>query len=203
MKKITTEIVQTSTLRQSQIDKICAVLKTAYPNSKMPVDFLSGLSITPQISILAHDQENGEIVGFRTMKPYNGAIPAPIINDHANIYGKHLCILPEYRGSGIGSRMISELNKAAYEHFNTSVIWGGSAEVGALRLYKKMGALFLEKSILNNNPKISLESNKTCFKAFIETPALKTWRLQNDIGFAYANDDDTKQQLLGSGFIEL
>ena len=198
------EVIEAQYLTEQRIEKTCRLLDMAYHNSKMAARFMEDLK-TPGLKQLCGFvlTDSDDVVGFRVMKPYQGAIPEEIMAGYTNVHGKHLVVHPDVRGLGLGSKLVHDLNQEAKKFFDTDIIWGSSAEVGAMRLYQRLGAIFYMKSIQENNLLITPEDNLLCFKAFMNSPRLNTWRFSEGIGFAYALSQEAQDYLFANGFAQI
>lgn len=137
------------------------------------------------------------------MKEHHIDLYKNLYPQNSNFYGKHLAIHPSYRGKNIGTQIITLLNEKVFLFFKTNFIWGSSEEVGALKLYRKLGVLIHKGSIEQCNQKLSKKANLARFETFLNTPDLKEWRLPNDITFAYFNSIAFQEKLLLQGFTKL
>ena len=79
--------------------------------------------------------KNGVVVGIGAYKEYDA--------EHVEI--KRMYTLPEYRGNGIASQIINELEAwAKEENYKKSILETGYLQTDAIALYQKMGYTIIE-----------------------------------------------------------
>jgi len=121
------------------------------------------------------------------------------------VWGKRFAVLPEYRGLGIGKQILETSNKYCFSELNLKALFGSSAEIGALSMYGRAGALYLKETITSYSHKNTPEDNLLYFKEFIANPFFRNYRLPNhskqDIRFAYAADENTRTLFKENGYI--
>jgi GNAT superfamily N-acetyltransferase len=84
-------------------------------------------------AVIAH--ENEVVVGIGAYKEY----------DSKTIEMKRMYTLPEHRGKGIASKIISELEHwAKEEHYSISILETGFLQTDAISLYQKLGYTITE-----------------------------------------------------------
>lgn len=180
---------------------ISIILGLGYHNSDMGDVFKQGLDLNvKQLCAFATNNLN-DIVAFCCVKQHETETHYPINQNYPSIHFKHMAVHPKWRGHGIGSALIKEIIPAAHEYFQTEIIWSGSAELGAIKLYSKLGVWIDTQSVEQNNPKLSPEDNKKLITEMMHYRPLNQWRLQKDITFAFVTEDaGAKEYLFSRGY---
>ena len=178
-------------LVNDEIQAITEILEDSYHKSSMAKNFLAGIN-SPKIKQLCAYalDDNAKITATCVVKEHKSQNPHPTSANYPPIYFKHMAVAKEHRGQGIGSTIIQKLTQEAFLYFDTSILWSETMEVGALKLYQRLGAYISKPSVKAANPKISPDENIECIQAMIETSTLNKWRLPNDILFAWVDNKD-------------
>lgn len=197
------DIIAADRLSDDQRQAVLTLLPHAYKTSRMHLNFARDLAAQPERQLCALATHGNALLGFAMTKPYaNGAIPAEIVTTlgEERINLKHVCVHPEHRGRKIGRRLIERQLQAAFDTQAPAAIWAESKEIGALKLYARMGALFYPPSIEACNDRLTPAENTACFRAFLASDRLNSWQLAQAIGFAFPRDAQAAAQLARHGF---
>lgn len=185
----------------------------AYHNSHMFENLRADIDDRPEIFrlFLAREADgSSRLVGARAieLKPhsfveYLGYPP---------VHGKRFSITPQFRGMGVGKRLVAASTRYAFDDLDLKAVFGESNEIGALSMHGREGALYRLTSISSCSPRNSPIENLAFVREFIANPAFRSYRFPvgDGIQFVYCADEQTaavfrahgyasKDELLGDG----
>jgi len=190
---------------------------STYHSSHMHASLLSDLERRPEVFQLFvaflswASPENaregsfapGKIIGARAIESkevegvdYLGLTP---------VYGKRFSVLPSFRSRGVGKQILDRCHEYCFSDLGLRAVFGTSAEIGALAMYGREGALYSLETIQDYSHKNSPEENVAFFREMLGNPVFKSYRLpglsERDIRFAYCADDETRELLRANGYI--
>jgi len=189
---------------------------SAYYNSPMHAKLVADIKKRPEIfhlfvAFIPEDSDEteagnhvlGKIVGARAIESkedpsvdYLGLTP---------VYRKHFVVLPSCRGNGVGKEIVARCHEYCFTDLDLKAVFGSSAEIGALAMYGREGALYSLETIRGYSHKNSPDENLAFFREFISNPLFRSYRLsgpgEKDIRFVYCRDKETGELLSANGYI--
>lgn len=192
-----------------RLEQMRDLYSNAYHSSHMFESLQADLDKQPELfRMFVAVNESEQVIGSRVIElkedmhltypdlDYLGMTP---------IWGKRFAVKPEHRGTGVGKSILEISNNYGFNELKAKAIFGSSAEVGALSMYGRAGALYLKPTIANYSHKNTPEENLSFFREFMVNPFFRAYRLpkssQSDIRYAYPSDTETKELLQANGYI--
>lgn len=165
--------------------------KNAYPNTKWDENFNADMAKDPTYSTyyLLDSQNNNEVAAsFHLLNAFSEDTFADITQ---NIPHKKcaqlnsLYVNKKYRKSGLAKQLTESIIDHAFNELSYDLLIATSRHINALRLYIETGANLWQDDIDNFNRFCPVEDNRKFFKAFIDDPRFRLWKLEGGIRFYY------------------
>lgn len=207
------ELIESVRIEQLDLDEVSdevlgeleSLLNQAYHNGHMYPDLLADIERRPEIFQLFLARTDGQIAGVRVVETkryeevdYLGLLP---------VHGKRFTVHPDYRGQGIGKRIVDAGKQYCFEELDLQALFGQSGEAGALAMYGREGAMYHLESILGQTHKWTPEQHLIFFREFITNPVFKKngyrFPTGTDINFAYVRDKETARLFRRNGYVSM
>lgn len=188
---------------EDEYDQVRFLLSTAYRNCEMADSFEASIQNGDPILGGVAVSKSGEIVACRHIRLMNeprfqGMSNKVGVRQHA--IGHWFSVNPNCRGGGIGTIMMSRLNRLVFKAGMVPVIWGGSLGVGSVKLYCRMGAGIYISDIQRICPFADSEQNMEFFENFIQDSKWNNFRGLPNVRYAWTLSPVMRRRLEGIGF---
>ena len=126
-------------IERAIIDDLVAILviqKLAYVIQAKIYDDYNIMPLTETLDDFKVDFENKAVYKAVIDSQIVGAVR--VLTDETTCHIGKLCVLPQFHGKGIGTKLLKEVEKI-YKYYNRFELFAGSKSVDNIRLYERFG----------------------------------------------------------------